>query len=92
MNLLGAEQSGFISDIGFEMYQRILADAVKDSKNNGKNCSREGARQGIMWKKLYWKRSCIAYPRFICKRYPREDYSLSQTRWNRFEHELEDLK
>jgi len=31
-DLLGAEQSGFISDIGFEMYQRILADAVKELK------------------------------------------------------------
>jgi transcription-repair coupling factor (superfamily II helicase) len=31
-DLLGAEQSGFISDIGFDMYQRILADAVKELK------------------------------------------------------------
>jgi transcription-repair coupling factor (superfamily II helicase) len=27
-NLLGAEQSGFISDIGFETYQKILAEAM----------------------------------------------------------------
>ncbi len=27
-NLLGAEQSGFISDIGYETYQRILAEAM----------------------------------------------------------------
>jgi len=33
-DLLGAEQSGFISDIGFEMYQRILADAVKELKED----------------------------------------------------------
>ena len=33
-DLLGAEQSGFISDIGFEMYQRILADAVSELKEN----------------------------------------------------------
>ena len=31
-DLLGAEQSGFISDIGFDMYQRILADAVRELK------------------------------------------------------------
>ena len=31
-DILGAEQSGFISDIGFEMYQRILAEAVKELK------------------------------------------------------------
>lgn len=29
-NLLGAEQSGFISDIGIEMYQRILNEAVRE--------------------------------------------------------------
>lgn len=29
-NLLGGEQSGFISDIGFEMYQKILNEAIKE--------------------------------------------------------------
>ena len=29
-NLLGGEQSGFISDIGFEMYQKILNEAVQE--------------------------------------------------------------
>lgn len=33
-NLLGAEQSGFISDIGFDMYQNILKDALKELKEN----------------------------------------------------------
>ena len=33
-DLLGAEQSGFISDIGFDMYQRILADAVRELKED----------------------------------------------------------
>jgi transcription-repair coupling factor (superfamily II helicase) len=31
-DLLGAEQSGFINDLGFDMYQRILAEAVKELK------------------------------------------------------------
>jgi transcription-repair coupling factor (superfamily II helicase) len=31
-NLLGAEQSGFITDIGYEMYQRILDEAVQELK------------------------------------------------------------
>jgi len=31
-NLLGAEQSGFISDLGFEMYHKILDEAVKELK------------------------------------------------------------
>jgi transcription-repair coupling factor (superfamily II helicase) len=29
-NLLGGEQSGFISDIGFEMYQKILNEAIDE--------------------------------------------------------------
>lgn len=31
-NLLGAEQSGFINDLGFETYHRILDDAVQELK------------------------------------------------------------
>jgi transcription-repair coupling factor (superfamily II helicase) len=33
-NLLGAEQSGFISDIGYETYQKILEEAVLELKEN----------------------------------------------------------
>ncbi len=33
-NILGAEQSGFISDIGFEMYQKILDEAITELKQN----------------------------------------------------------
>ena len=33
-NLLGAEQSGFISDLGFEMYHKILDEAVQELKDN----------------------------------------------------------
>ena len=31
-DILGAEQSGFISDVGFELYTKILDDAVKELK------------------------------------------------------------
>jgi len=31
-NMLGAEQSGFIADMGFETYQRILAEAFEEIK------------------------------------------------------------
>ena len=31
-NLLGAEQSGFINDLGFETYHKILDDAVRELK------------------------------------------------------------
>ncbi len=33
-NLLGTEQSGFIADIGYETYQRILEEAVVELKEN----------------------------------------------------------
>ena len=33
-NLLGAEQSGFIADLGYETYQKILGEAVNELKNN----------------------------------------------------------
>lgn len=33
-NLLGGEQSGFIADIGFEMYQKILAEAIRELKHS----------------------------------------------------------
>ncbi|MGN1173106.1 MAG: transcription-repair coupling factor [Muribaculaceae bacterium] len=32
-NLLGAEQSGFIADLGYETYQKILKEAVLEIKN-----------------------------------------------------------
>ncbi len=34
-NLLGAEQSGFVADIGFETYQKIMAEAVAELRQEG---------------------------------------------------------
>ena len=33
-NMLGAEQSGFIADLGYETYQKILSEAVRELKTN----------------------------------------------------------
>ena len=33
-NLLGSEQSGFIADVGYETYQKILAEAVRELKTD----------------------------------------------------------
>jgi len=33
-NMLGAEQSGFIADLGYETYQKILEEAVDELKND----------------------------------------------------------
>ena len=32
-NLLGAEQSGFIADLGYETYQKVLAEAMRELKD-----------------------------------------------------------
>ncbi len=33
-NMLGAEQSGFIADLGYETYQKILSEAIRELKTN----------------------------------------------------------
>ena len=33
-DLLGSEQSGFVNDLGFDMYHKILDDAVLELKEN----------------------------------------------------------
>ena len=38
-NMLGGEQSGFISEIGFEMYQKILNEAMKELRKKSSNNS-----------------------------------------------------
>lgn len=32
-NILGADQSGFINDIGYEMYQKILSEAIREMQD-----------------------------------------------------------
>lgn len=33
-NLLGAEQSGFVNDLGFEMYHKVLDEAIQELREN----------------------------------------------------------
>lgn len=33
-DILGADQSGFINDIGYEMYQKILSEAIQEMRDN----------------------------------------------------------
>lgn len=45
-NLLGAEQSGFIADLGYETYQKILREAMQELKNGEfKDLFREQERE-----------------------------------------------
>lgn len=48
-NLLGAEQSGFIADLGYETYQKILSEAVHElRKEEFSDLYREEAQQKAM--------------------------------------------
>ena len=41
-NMLGAEQSGFIADLGYDTYQRILAEAMEEIKEELQNTDLSG--------------------------------------------------
>ncbi|MCC8035106.1 MAG: transcription-repair coupling factor [Rikenellaceae bacterium] len=45
-NLLGAEQSGFVADIGFETYQKILNEAMEELHSEGLVAG-SGAREAV---------------------------------------------
>lgn len=46
-NLLGAEQSGFIADIGFETYQKIMQEAIAELRSEGfRDARHERCRAG----------------------------------------------
>ncbi|MCD6366895.1 MAG: DEAD/DEAH box helicase, partial [Bacteroidales bacterium] len=57
-NLLGAEQSGFINEIGMETYQKILDEALIELKIEDKEIAKDIANQQPADKK-YWVRDCI---------------------------------
>ena len=45
-NMLGGEQTGFIAEIGFEMYQKILDEAIRELKRSAfKELFREEIQQ-----------------------------------------------
>ncbi len=46
-NLLGAEQSGFIADMGFETYQKILAEAITELRTEGTEGLDEVLGEGV---------------------------------------------
>jgi len=50
-NLLGAEQSGFMEDLGYETYQKILTQAVTELRNDEfKDMMEDDMRQGVRLK------------------------------------------
>ena len=49
-NLLGGEQSGFIADIGYETYQKILEEAIHELKDNEyKDLFKEEKKENRNW-------------------------------------------
>ena len=62
-NLLGAEQSGFIMEMGFEMYERIVREAVEELKQEEFKELIDDGRLKIEDSKL--KSSIIHYPSSI---------------------------
>ncbi len=46
-NLLGSEQSGFISDLGYETYQKILNQAMAELRNEIPQGDKDTERQGV---------------------------------------------
>ena len=55
-NILGAEQSGFISEIGYDMYHKILNEAIEELKEND---FKELFRQETVERKEYVKECVI---------------------------------
>jgi len=46
-NLLGSEQSGFIADLGYETYQRILNEAVEELQEEAESLRRREGEEAI---------------------------------------------
>ena len=50
-NLLGAEQSGFIADLGYETYVKILNQAVVELRNEGGDRTEKGGERNVQGQK-----------------------------------------
>ncbi len=46
-DLLGAEQSGFINDLGFDLYQKILREAVEEVRREHEGLGRDEGFKGL---------------------------------------------
>jgi transcription-repair coupling factor (superfamily II helicase) len=53
-NLLGAEQSGFIADIGFETYQKIMQQAITELRQEGVEMPGMGDEERNVLDKMAW--------------------------------------
>ncbi len=53
-NLLGAEQSGFIADIGFETYQKIMQQAIAELRQEGIEMPGMNAEEQQVLNRMNW--------------------------------------
>jgi len=53
-NMLGSEQSGFIADLGYETYQRILNEAIEELKEEEPLSTLPHEGEGTPWKNGKW--------------------------------------
>ena len=53
-NLLGAEQSGFIADIGFETYQKIMNEAIAELRAEGLQVAGLGAAEQDVVEQMHY--------------------------------------
>jgi transcription-repair coupling factor (superfamily II helicase) len=58
-NILGAEQSGFISEIGFDMYHKILNEAIEELKQKEFNYLYQDEKKQTRNLDGYWSKECI---------------------------------
>ena len=54
-NMLGSEQSGFIADLGYETYQRILNEAVEELREEENLTPTLSQGEGDSWENCKWR-------------------------------------
>lgn len=87
-NLLGAEQHGFINSVGFDMYNDMLAKAVKEIRGEQEQAALEPAIELPV--EAYLPESFIKDPAQRIAMYKKFKYVQSQAAADDLEEELED--
>ena len=98
-DLLGGEQSGFINDIGFETYHKILNEAVEELKNTEfKKLFKESEKENYFIKdividtdfEILFPNSFISQVNERLKLYNKLSELRDESELNKFRNELED--
>ena len=98
-DLLGGEQSGFINDIGFETYHKILNEAVEELKNTDfKKLFKESEKENYFIKdividtdfEILFPNSFISQVNERLKSYNKLSELKDEIELNKFRNELED--